>query len=98
MNKRDAEILRNYEKSSTHNLYEAYGRFSNRKAEVWKYCEQLCGKHGGKGLKILGANTSFFSAGFLFTDEDGNECLMYITHANDRKIVLERKDGSNDGK
>lgn len=98
MNKRDMEILRNYEKSSTHNLYEAYGRFSNRKAEAWRYCEALCKANDGKGLKVLGANTNFFSAGSLFTDEDGNECLMYITHANDRKIVLKRKDGSNDGK
>ena len=60
--------------------------------------EELCKKHDGKELKILGANTNFFSAGFLFTDEEGNECLMYITHTNDRKIVLKRKDGSDDGK
>lgn len=98
MNKKDTEILRSYERSSTHNLYEAYGRFSNKKAEAWGYCEELCKKHDGKGLKVFGANTNFFSAGFLFTDEEGNECLMYITHTNDRKIVLKRKDGSDDGK
>lgn len=98
MNKKDTEILRSYERSSTHHLYEAYGRFSDKKAEAWEYCEELCKKHDGKGLKILGVNTNFFSAGFLFTDNDGNECLMYITHTNDKKIVLKRKDGSNDGK
>lgn len=98
MNKKDTEVLRSYERSSTHNLYEAYERFSNKKAEAWEYCEELCKKHDGKGLKVLGANTNFFSAGFLFTDKDGNECLMYITHTNDRKIVLKRKDGSDDGK
>ena len=98
MNKRDAEIVSSYEKSSIHNLYEAYGRFSNKKAEAWEYCEELCKESDGKGLKILGANTSFFSAGFLFTDREGNECLMYITHTNNRKIVLKRKDGSDDGK
>lgn len=98
MNKKDTEILRSYERSSIHHLCEAYGRFSNKKAEAWEYCKKLCKESGGKGLKILGANTSFFSAGFLFTDKDGNECLMYITHTNDRKIVLKRKDGSDDGK
>ena len=40
MNKKDTEILRSYERSSTHNLYEAYGRFSNKKAEAWEYCEE----------------------------------------------------------
>lgn len=98
MNKRDVEILRSYEKSSIRNLHEAYGRFSNRKAEAWRYCEALCKANDGKELKVLGANTSYFSAGFLFTDEEGNECLMYITHANDRKIILKRKDGNRDGK
>ena len=95
MNKKDAGILRRYEESSIRNLSEAYGRFSNRKAEAWKHCERLCKESDGKELKILGANTNFFSAGFLFTDEEGNECLMYITHAGNRKIVLKRKDGNN---
>ena len=56
MNKKDTEILRSYERSSTYHLSEAYGRFSNKKAEAWEYCEELCRKHDGKGLKVLGTN------------------------------------------
>ena len=41
MNKRDEAIVRSYEKSSEHNLYEAYGRFSNKKAEAWGILREL---------------------------------------------------------
>lgn len=94
MNKRDAKIVKAYEESSVYHLHEAYGRFSAEKARAWKYCEELKEKYNGRGLKVLGANTSFFSAGFLFADEDGNECLMYITHGGNRKIVLSDKEES----
>lgn len=49
-------------------------------------------EYDGKRLKVIGVSRVFFSAGFLFTDEEGNECLMYITHGGNRKIVLSGKE------
>lgn len=92
MNKRDASIVKAYEESSAHDLCEAYGRFSAKKAEAWKNCKWLKEKYNGRGLKILGVSRVFFSAGFVFTDEHDNECLMYITHGGSRKIVLGRNE------
>ena len=88
MNKRDREIVRAYEWSDKYNLWRAYGSFSQRKAEAWEYCEALCIEKDGRGLKVIGANTAFFTAGFLF-EEDGRKKLMYITKGDDRVIDLE---------
>ena len=87
MNKRDRDIVRRYEWSDKCNLWEAYGSFSQKKAEAWEYCVALCKEKGGRGLKVIGANTSFFTAGFLF-EEDGKRKLMYITKGDDREIFL----------
>ena len=88
MNKKDRQIVRAYEWSDKYSLYRAYKSFSQAKAEAWEYCEALCEKKGGRGLKVIGANSSFFSAGFLF-EEDGRKKLMYITKSDDRVIDLE---------
>lgn len=88
MNKRNREIAGRYEASTVHSLYEAYDRFSSAKERAWRYCEDLCKKRGGHGLKVLGANSSFFSAGFMF-EEEGKQKLMYITHGGDYVIEME---------
>ncbi|MBQ1296758.1 MAG: hypothetical protein IIY21_22125 [Clostridiales bacterium] len=88
MNKRDRKIVEAYEWSDKGSLYGAYRSFSQRKAEAWEYCERLYKEKGGHGLKVIGANSSFFSAGFMF-EEDGRKKLMYITKGDDRVIDLE---------
>lgn len=90
MTKRDRKRAIAYLMSDKHSLYDAYGRFSNAKAEAWRYCEELKNKYNGEGLKVIGANSSFFSAGFLF-EEDGKQKLMYITHGGNYKIDMEDK-------
>ena len=89
MTKASEKILRNYNWSDKSNLYMAYGRFSQRKAKAWEHCEELCRSKNGWGLKVIGANSSFFSAGFMF-EEDGIRKLMYITHACEREIEVGR--------
>ena len=87
MNKVNENILRAYNWSDKLNLYMAYGRFSEKKAEAWEHCEELCKEKHGWGLKVIGANSSFFSAGFMFEDE-GVRKLMYITHMGEREIEV----------
>lgn len=84
MNKKDKEILESYRRSDKINLYQAYGRFSDAKAEAWEYCERLCKERSGWGLKVISYNRFFFTAGFLFEDDGAK--LMYITHTDDRVI------------
>ena len=86
MNKRDRKIVEAYEWSDKYSLYRAYRSFSGKKAEAWEHCESLCREKEGTGLKVIGANSSFFTAGFLF--DDGKK-LMYITKWDERVIDLD---------
>ena len=76
-----------YKMSDRFNLYQAYNSFSKAKAEAWEYCEKLCEEYNGKELKVIGANSNFFSAGFLF-EEDGKDMFMYITHGGNYKVAV----------
>lgn len=87
MNKRDENIIRSYNNSHMHCLNDAYKTTSAAKKDAWNYCESLMYRHKGHGLKILGASTYAFSAGFMFEDE-GKPKLMYITHVNNRAISV----------
>ena len=75
-------IYERYRKSDNYCLWHVYERFSREKEKAWEYCEELLKKKDGHGLKVIGANTCFFSAGFEF-EENGKNKFMYITHAND---------------
>lgn len=87
MTKRDRQIVEAYKDSTKWNLWFAYKSFSKAKDRAWDYCEYLCKEMNGKDLKVISANTSFFTAGFLFY-EDGQEKLMYITKSDNRAIAL----------
>lgn len=89
MNQREADAYRRYRNSDCYSLWQAYDSFSRQKEEAWLYCEDLCQKKNGRGLKVIGHNTSFFSAGFEY-EEDGKRMFMYITHGGDYPIEIER--------
>lgn len=82
MNKRQKEVYERWLASYDYSLYDAYDRFSEAKAEAWKYCEERKKEKCGHGLKVIGANSCFFSAGFEFEEEGANK-FMYITHTDD---------------
>lgn len=77
-----------YEMSDKHNLWDAYGSFSEGKRDAWEYCQKLCKEKNGSGLKVIGSNTSFFTAGFVF-EEDGQKKFMYITKGSDTAVDYE---------
>jgi hypothetical protein len=73
--------INDYEQSTAYELSDVYGRYSHRKANAFKYCEDLYKAVGGiEGIRILSHNTFTFSVGFLFTDkENGHIRFAYIT-------------------
>lgn len=74
-------------KHGTRTITEAYGKPSQAKKDAWRYCCQLCTKHNGKGLTVVGKTCNIFTAGFTF-EEDGKKFLCYITPSNNYKIAL----------
>ena len=88
MNKRDISICKRYAESNKTSLWYAYEKASSKKQEAWEYCQQLCKERNGKGLKIIGANSYNFSAGFIYEEPKDVRHLMYITKEDDRSILL----------
>ncbi len=78
-------ISRQYDNAKCSSLWEAYRRPSVAKEKAWDYCMDLCKQHDGRGLRVLGYNSSFFTAGFLFNDkETGQLMVMRITAYSDK--------------
>ena len=68
-----------YLASDMDTLYKAYGRISAKKQQAWEDCLVLCREYGGTDLKVITYNTYVFTAGFVYTDEEGDRMFMYIT-------------------
>ena len=77
-----------YLNSYDHTIYDAYKNPSVDKRSAWEYCVAFCEKHRGYGLKVSGHNTSVFSAGFKFVDDNGNEIYCHITPTNNRYLLI----------
>jgi hypothetical protein len=78
-----------YKRSGMYSLRDAYGSYSGAKQSAWEYCERLMDSKSGWGLKVIGANTHMFSAGFEFCGEEGQLMFMYITRTNDIAVEVE---------
>ena len=80
-------------RSNEENIFQAYDRPSHAKINAWEYCENLCKKHNGHGLRVIGHSCHFFSAGFIGDVEDEKtgelqKSFVYITAGNDRYMPL----------
>lgn len=93
MERRALGAIAQYEASRMLDLSDAYGRWSDAKAAAWRYCEARCEAYNGENrcetLKVISKNTNIFTAGFTFTDEDGNEKFYYITPTYD--VIVDYK-------
>lgn len=82
--------IASWKRSRDYSLYDAYGRFSSKKAAAWDYCEDLCNKHNGRGLKVVSHNTNIFTAGFEYEDpETGVLMFMFISPNYDVAVEME---------
>ena len=75
-----------YRNSKMSDLSDAYKDWSTEKARAWRYCEELCEKRNGFGLKVISKNSYMFTAGFEYVDEDGCVRFEYITPSYDIDI------------
>lgn len=87
MERNALEHISVYKESESYSLDTCYGRYSKAKANAWKYCEELCNRLDGWGLKVVTHNVNIFTAGFLFTDDEtGVIRFMYITPSYDVSV------------
>lgn len=77
-----------YKRSDEYSVYDAYKNCSYAKERAWYYCQELCEKYNGYGLKIIGHNCMQFSAGFEYKDADDNVHFVYITRDYDRDAII----------
>ena len=89
MTKRESQMVQSYRRATATDLYGIYTTFSSKKAEAFNYCKSLMKEHNGSNLRVIGGGSWQFSAGFEFKDEDGKDCIMYITKGHNTVIRLE---------
>lgn len=85
MNKRQQSIVDRYHASDMTELYHAYKSVSSKKCEAWDKCKKIYADHETRisPLKVIGAGSFRFSAGFEFTDPDaGHIRFCYISDAD----------------
>lgn len=81
--------IRAWRNSKYTDLHSAYGKYSSKKQNAWEYCEDLCEKKNGEGLKVISRNSHIFTAGFVYPDPTTGELMfMYITPSYDQEVSL----------
>ena len=88
MTKRFKEIYRRFCKSHNTELIHVYDRWSEEKQKAYNYCRELQQKYNGEYFRIIGACTSFFSAGFEYVNKEGKRMFVYITHGGDYEMEV----------
>ena len=74
--KRKADYYKRWLRLPTRDLDDVYGRYSTAKAVAWRDCAQKCAERNGYGLSVIGHNTSYFTAGFVYDGEMGK--MFYV--------------------
>ena len=76
-----------YDLSNWYSLSDAYKSYSYLKESAWDYCVQKMNEYNGMDLKVISRNTHFFTAGFVFHDEETGEQMFYYLTTNYDCIV-----------
>lgn len=77
-----------YNNSYNYSLWDVYASFSRAKENAFNYCKQLAANCNGSAVKIIGANSNTFSAGFL-CELEGKPAFVYITKDYDHYIFID---------
>ena len=86
MTKKQEQMLDNYRRSNATELWEVYGRCSEKKREAFEKCRKLQATYGGWGGRICTANSYRFTYAFKFDNGYNQTCLCYITNIKDGTI------------
>ena len=88
MNKRNLEIIENYNNSTLFTVLSCYRKPSYYKLEAEYKIVKEMHSNGGHDYRIIGFNSSFFSCGYL-REHNNRTVLVYHTHTNRRVIDIE---------
>jgi len=88
-NNKMQELFKRYKASSDYSLNDIYKSFSSYKQNAYNDCVKLMDKHNGDTLRIIGYNSSVFSVGFMFTNEQKQKCFAYITHTANKFCIID---------
>lgn len=82
--------IQRWKASTDTSLSDVYKTNSTAKDRAWKYCQELCEKYNGTGLKVVSHNQMIFTAGFQFVDKDtGVLRYMHITPSYDTAVDMD---------
>ena len=90
MTKEVEKRLSKYYDSDYTELYQCYARPSEAKKEAFNRCKKRMKELGGKDLRITGFNCDFFTAAFVYIDNDGKFSLCTITKSHTYYDKIER--------
>lgn len=77
-----------YLRSEITSLNHCYKSYSYAKEQAMLRCHEINREFNGCGCYILGANSNFFSVGFVGFYE-GRKAFFYITHVQTRFIYID---------
>ena len=91
--KQAKRFIEEYQESTNTTLYGWYTTFSAKKQKAFEKCKTVARECNGYGLKIISANTSFFTFAFMcddvnITTGEIENMLCIITKANNYAIKL----------
>lgn len=89
MKQSDKNRLIRYFSAPPKSLFDFYKCPSKIKQQIYHDIQAQCHEDNGHGLKIISANSSAFSAGYLFT-VNGEEFLKYFTKSETVTIPAEK--------
>lgn len=88
LNKKQQQLLNNFNQSYNTKLSDIYKNYSGEKARAERDILNEMGKKCGYDYRITGGNCNFFSCGYLYIDEQNKTHLVYHTYANKYDFVV----------
>lgn len=89
MNKKQQAMLTNYNNANSNSVREFYQKPSYYKQQAEKRILVEKRNINGYDYRVIGGNSSFFSCGYKYTDDNNKEHLVYHTYANRYDFIIE---------
>lgn len=80
------EIRHSYNSSTSYELWQVYGKWSEKKEESFKQIKLEMYNNNGFGLRILTASRYFYTCAYQVENESGERSLVY--HTPKKKIIV----------
>lgn len=88
MTKQQQSIVDRYNRATKTSLDECYKTCSHYKTRAEYFIKQEMLNRNGGGYRILSHNSNFFTCAYVYTNENGNDILVYHTAYKKQEIEL----------